>query len=605
MKRKGSIVLIPKKKKRTEIQPEEEEDRLSHSECEEDVAGNDDPDESLSDHSEEEPVTDDEEGLEQDSDEEDNIEESDNEQQETDKDNEDDENEECSEQDDNDNEDDGTGERTPSTKQSKLRLVTPLPKKKERKAGVIYICSIPKHMNVTVLRTMLEQFGEIGRIYLKPALKDGKVRKKNTTGKKVVVHYTEGWVEFLDKRVAKAVVPLLNMRPITNKKQSVFRDILWSMKYLSGFHCGRVRVPVNGLVLFEMSPTMVESDLSASFQELLDAIKKVHPSDRALYDAFAPVRKRIWRKWCLRKLSVVVCLTVICVTVCYVPSVNWHVTAIGRLLMIEILPYWDWTPLYRGKCLIAKAKEMTAAKQFESTIVSFPDDCVVCRNFGLVPVRQNVTYESLYRHHLMRNLPTIVSDVYPPWSDHKRYGSDWDNFLNDLEELLLANPCDFRTNLIFKPSFAKTSALARMVDLLADEAAPIGNATNRGWFVQLRNCALRTIKKTRTMFEKPYFYATHWEPPYTNWILLSRAFEGALEMTPNMAGLVLVHQLRSSLNVILRPRAECENSCQMLRITLQQQQSLLFSTTLWNFSYIPSDGNETSVTFITETYENV
>lgn len=238
MKRKGSIVLIPKKKKRTEIQSEEEEDRISHSECEEDVPVDDDPDESLADHSEEDPVTDEEEDLAQDSDEEDNLEESDNEQQETDED-EDDENEECSEQDDNDNEDDGTEERTLAKKQSigrgKLRLVTPLPKKKERKAGVIYICSIPKHMNVTVLRTLLEQFGEIGRIYLQPALKNGKVRMKNTTGKKGVVQYTEGWVEFLDKRVAKAVVPMLNMRPITNKKKSTFRDILWSMKYLSGF----------------------------------------------------------------------------------------------------------------------------------------------------------------------------------------------------------------------------------------------------------------------------------------------------------------------------------------------------------------------------------
>uniref|UniRef100_A0A182MRB3 Uncharacterized protein n=1 Tax=Anopheles culicifacies TaxID=139723 RepID=A0A182MRB3_9DIPT len=384
---------------------------------------------------------------------------------------------------------------------------------------------------------------------------------------------------------------------------------------LPDFSCDRVRMLVYGLVPFENSPTMVdarkvqESDLSASFQELLDAIQKVRPSDRALYDAFAPVRKRIWRRWCLRKLSAVVCLMAICLVVCYVPSVNWHVTAIGRLLMIEMLPYWDWTPLYRGKCLIAKARETTAGKQFEPT-VSFPDDCVVCRNFvsttGTVPVRQNVTYEALFRHHLMRNVPTIVSDVYPPWSEHKRYGADWDSFLNDLEELLLANPCDFRTNLLFKPSYAKTSALARMVDLLADDTAvPMRNATKRGWFVQLRNCALRSIKKTRTMFGKPYFYATHWEPPYTNWILLSRAFDGALEMTPNMAGLVLVHQLRSSLSVILRPRAECANSCQMLPITLQQQQSLLFSTTLWSFSYAPTDGNETSLTFITETYEIV
>ncbi|XP_050071471.1 uncharacterized protein LOC126559366 [Anopheles maculipalpis] len=347
-----------------------------------------------------------------------------------------------------------------------------------------------------------------------------------------------------------------------------------------------------------VDPRKTESDLSASFQELLEAVAKVRPSDRALYDAFAPVRKRLWYKWFVRRLVVAVCLMAICLAVCYIPSVNWHASAVGRLLMIEMLPYWDWTPLYRSKCLVAKAKESTASKKIEPT-VSFPDDCVVCRNFGMVPVHGNVSYEYLYRHHLMRNVPIVVSNVYPPWNEHKHYGTEWDSFLLDLEDLLLANPCDFRTNLLFKPSFAKTSAIARMVDLLAEETI------NRGWFVQLRNCALRSVKKTRTMFEKPYFYATHWEPPYTSWILLSRAFEGAPVMTPNMAGLVIVHQMRSRLSVILRPRVECESSCQMHSITLHEQQSLLFSTTLWTFSYVPSDANETSLTFVTETYENL
>uniref|UniRef100_A0A182YP40 Uncharacterized protein n=1 Tax=Anopheles stephensi TaxID=30069 RepID=A0A182YP40_ANOST len=327
-----------------------------------------------------------------------------------------------------------------------------------------------------------------------------------------------------------------------------------------------------------------ESGLSASFQELLEAIEKVQPSDRALYD--------VWS----------VCLMAICLAVYYVPSVNWHVTAIGRLLMIEMLPYWDWTPLYRGKCLIAKAKEGVGSKKFEPPI-SFPDDCVVCRNFGTVPVRANVSYETLYRHHLMRNVPIVVADVYPPWNEHMHYGADWDGFLLDLEELLLGDPCDFRTNLLFKPSFAKTSAIARMVDLLAEDTATA--AKDHGWFVQLRNCALRTVKKTRTMFGKPYFYATHWEPPYTNWILISRGLEGTSAMTPNMAGLVIVHQMRSHLSVTLRPRAECASSCQVLSVTLHEQQSLLFSTTLWTFSYVPSDGNGTSLTFVTETYENV
>lgn len=51
---------------------------------------------------------------------------------------------------------------------SKVKLVTPL---KKKKTGIIYISSIPKHMNVTILRELLEPYGDVGRIYLQPERK--------------------------------------------------------------------------------------------------------------------------------------------------------------------------------------------------------------------------------------------------------------------------------------------------------------------------------------------------------------------------------------------------------------------------------------------------
>lgn len=40
------------------------------------------------------------------------------------------------------------------------------PKKKKR--GIIYISTIPKFMNVTILREMLDQYAKVGRIFLQP-----------------------------------------------------------------------------------------------------------------------------------------------------------------------------------------------------------------------------------------------------------------------------------------------------------------------------------------------------------------------------------------------------------------------------------------------------
>lgn len=60
--------------------------------------------------------------------------------------------------------------------------------------------------------------------------KSGKKRKR----KKPTMHFTEGWVEFESKRVAKHVATTLNNTMISTKRKSKFCDIMWNIKYLSG-----------------------------------------------------------------------------------------------------------------------------------------------------------------------------------------------------------------------------------------------------------------------------------------------------------------------------------------------------------------------------------
>merc|ERR1712098_1002553 len=44
-----------------------------------------------------------------------------------------------------------------------------------------------------------------------------------------------GWVEFLSKKVAKAVAEKLNNTPVGGKRRSKSHDQLWNLKYLSRF----------------------------------------------------------------------------------------------------------------------------------------------------------------------------------------------------------------------------------------------------------------------------------------------------------------------------------------------------------------------------------
>ena len=59
------------------------------------------------------------------------------------------------------------------------------------------------------------------------------LRRKYTATKKA--HYTEGWVEFKDKRVARSIAEMLNAQPIGGKKGTRWRDDVWTMKYLPRF----------------------------------------------------------------------------------------------------------------------------------------------------------------------------------------------------------------------------------------------------------------------------------------------------------------------------------------------------------------------------------
>ena len=59
---------------------------------------------------------------------------------------------------------------------------------------------------------------------------------QDEVGKKKGKSYSEGWIEFVDKKVAKHVARLLNGEPMGGpKKRSKYYYDLWNLKYLSGF----------------------------------------------------------------------------------------------------------------------------------------------------------------------------------------------------------------------------------------------------------------------------------------------------------------------------------------------------------------------------------
>lgn len=59
--------------------------------------------------------------------------------------------------------------------------------------------------------------------------------KKKRKKKKFARNFTEGWVEFERKSVAKKVAAALNNKQVDSRKGSKLYDCLWNIKYLSHF----------------------------------------------------------------------------------------------------------------------------------------------------------------------------------------------------------------------------------------------------------------------------------------------------------------------------------------------------------------------------------
>ena len=84
---------------------------------------------------------------------------------------------------------------------------------RQENCGIVYLGRVPPYLKPTALRTMLSGYGtEVLRIYLQPEDTALRARRVRSGGNKKKC-FSEGWVEFADKRRAKRIASTLNNTP--------------------------------------------------------------------------------------------------------------------------------------------------------------------------------------------------------------------------------------------------------------------------------------------------------------------------------------------------------------------------------------------------------
>nr|XP_017008408.2 uncharacterized protein LOC108065062 [Drosophila takahashii] len=288
-------------------------------------------------------------------------------------------------------------------------------------------------------------------------------------------------------------------------------------------------------------------------------------------DMLAICRPLIWRirmarirKWCLVLLP----LVVIYLLWSFSDTFSWSLSAIGRLLLIQILPLWDWTPYYNAKCLISRDQSVQELPPPLGKHETLWQNCALCEGLEGIATASNVSYSSVESEYLERGLPVIITDT--------ALSMDIPNLLELMEkrspQWMSSEPCDVSTNLLLRKLFNLEAALEKI------------HSTNN-WHLQLRNCQKKAVKSSRLFLERPYYYPIHLAPYYSSWLLAVHQ-QKRKQSEIYVRGLVFVQQLGGHFEMVLRPKNPCDGGvCPSLRMRLNAGEGLIFTTDIWSLSY--------------------
>jgi len=239
--------------------------------------------------------------------------------------------------------------------------------------------------------------------------------------------------------------------------------------------------------------------------------------------------------------------------------------------MFKILPFWDWTELYSENCLLDNP--------FYSNEEVYVFDCKVCEDVYDVDYLNRTSPEEISQFYMQRNIPVIIRDAMFDWSVMQ----DSFNILNLTEGFydLKEEVCMFQSNLGVENHHKLFKKLL--------------NQDLKKWYAHWENCEKSTQKFIRKFYTRPYFMPSLVQMTEANWILMSSGYIGKKFKRLDVMSTITVMwiaQIRGYNNIQLQPKDPCHNMCNVLEDTIEEGEIILFSPTVWNFSYIPGEGTE-------------
>lgn len=97
------------------------------------------------------------------------------------------------------------------------------------------------------------------------------------------------------------------------------------------------------------------------------------------------IRKQILKNYLCALFQLLVLTTISFLFIYYISFINSHLSAISRIILIKLLPIWDWQQLTDENCLIGPifARPSTIDAAIDEPIYNlYEEDCALCENYG-------------------------------------------------------------------------------------------------------------------------------------------------------------------------------------------------------------------------------
>ncbi|XP_078277591.1 uncharacterized protein LOC144605855 isoform X2 [Rhinoraja longicauda] len=252
----------------------------------------------------------------------------------------------------------------------------------------------------------------------------------------------------------------------------------------------------------------------------------------------------------------------------------------GRALLIQLLPYWDWTLYSNTDCLVRNPYYFV--RGIESLQLT---DCInVCQKYPTVESVQNVDPKVVLQKYLRQNLPLVITDGAEEWVALRDFTVPF------LTRLFSGHPV--LQNTIVCSYWDSQDSLEKSPSVFLEK---VHHHRLAHWAVQWKNCNKAAAKVIRGFYLRPYFLPAVVELAESNWLLMaSQAENDGTRDTFVKVGdhdedlLMWIAQLQGVFEVQLLPKHLCANNCTHYTLQLSPGEAVAVPLQMWEVQYRPS-----------------